>query len=164
MALDTAGDANAITGNITGFINTKANASNSYIDNISAILDAGFQKATPTEANVDISPPAGSLLIVVGAAGTMPEVIGQACADYWVKAIAPASPQHQLSISKVVNDAAKIAAPIAANLRALPGRGYLLPSYFDFVNAIHKEVKAIIWKVTEKDALGIASTYPVKVT
>jgi len=141
MALDTIADALAITNDITALKNSNGQASNSYINNIAAILDAGFQRAVPTKPNVDISPPAGTLLIPfqIGTNNMMPEIIGKACADYWKLAI------KEIIVASVINDAGKIAAPIALNIRALFNRGFLYPSYFDFVNAIHTEVLTIKW-------------------
>ena len=151
MPLDTSGDALAISNDIGNFKSADPVATVSYLANIETILDAGFQKGTPTMGNVDITPPAGTFKIPYqGVPNTMmPEIIGQACADYWALAIAPKSPQVKSMIKSVVNDAAKIAAPIAANIRSLFARGYLNPTYFDFVNAIHKEVLTIKWTVVE---------------
>lgn len=126
---------------------------------LSKALDSRFQLATVSQANVDITIAAGTLMIPysVGTRPMMPEIIGQHCADYWARAIAPGSAQSLSMISSVVNDAAKIAAPIALNLRAVVGVQTGLPAYEDFLNAIYKEVLTIQWQVVE-------TTPPVKST
>lgn len=126
---------------------------------ISKALDKQFQLGTVSQANVDITPPAGTLMIPysVGTRPMMPEIIGQHCADYWALAIAPGTAQSLSLISSVKNDAAKIAAPIALNLRAMYVNRKATVPYVDFITAIYKEVLTIKWTVVE-------TTPPVKAT
>jgi len=148
MSLNTSGDAGAISDAMIGFKSPDPDAGFSMVPVISKILDDGFQAGSVSLPNVDISPPAGSFMLPCTSGQDMPELIGAECARYWSAAIGPGSPVSCSSIT-VSNDAAKIASPIAGNLRSLFGTGYLTPNYFDFVNAIHKEVKTIIWTVAE---------------
>ena len=56
-------------------------------------------------------------------------------------------------IVSVTNDAMKIALPIANNLLSATGKtAESKPLYFDFVEAIYKEVRTIIWTITELKA------------
>jgi len=162
MALDTSGDATKILKTLNDFIAAGSTPGVSTLVVIAQILDTGFQLATPSETNVDISPPAGSLKFPPVFGKQLLINIGLECARYWSAAKAPGSPVSRSSIS-LSNDAAKIAAPITANLTALCYGGYQTPYYFNFVDAIHKEVKTVVWKVTESNALG-STNYVVTVT
>lgn len=150
MSLNTAGDAEAINTEYQKLLLAGGGLGNdrAFLDTLQSILDIGFQKATPTIGDVDISPPAGTLFIPLGTPYEMPMNIGQACADYWVKAIGFGEPEED-HIDNIINDAAKIAAPIVSKIMHLSNSG--TPYYFKFVDVIHTEVKTIIWTVTEKD-------------
>ncbi|MDQ6990757.1 MAG: hypothetical protein Q9M11_03395 [Mariprofundaceae bacterium] len=152
MGLSATTDATAINKYISGLTTDSV----LFIDNISTILDTGFQAAVPSLLNLDISPAAGTLALPHPSGGnsTMPELIGKACADYWQLAIGKGAPQHKAAVTGVSNDASKIAAPIALSIRGLATGGYLVPSYTDFVTVIHNEVLTIKWTVNEADGSG----------
>ena len=166
MSLNTSADASAIANAYETLKGTfPVNPSRQLLDVIQSILDAGFQAATPSLGNFDITPPAGSLFIPLSSPEAMSESIGNACSEYWLKTIVPKTPESCKSISSVVNDAAKIAAPIAANLQSLSGMtAPSTPSFFKFVDAIHKEVKTIIWTIQESDSTGCSTTLTGVVT
>ena len=126
---------------------------------LSKALDTQFQLGKVSQANVDITVAAGTLMIPYSVATRpmMPEIIGQHCADYWKAAIGPDTAQSLSMISSVTNDAAKIAAPIATSLRAVLASPVSTVPYVDFITAIYTEVLKIKWKVVE-------TTPPVKST
>ena len=139
----------------------------SGFDNSSAIetiIDADFQLATPSMASVVLAPPAGTFRLPRSTSMSNPMAIGLECARYWSLAIAPGAPQVHSSVDSVVNDASKIASPIANNLITLSGGMTMLtPSYVEFVDCIYREVKTIIWTVVESSSTS-STTYPVTVS
>jgi len=160
MSLDTSGDAKKIGDFATGFIaNNPPNPNREILDVVQTVLDNGFQVATKSGENFDITPPAGSLFINLVSGDTMPDEIGRACAEYWSKAIAIGAPEVcQDEVVSVSNDAGKIAAPIASGLRALGDAVPKTPIYFDFVNVIHTNVKTIVWTIVEDNKDGSCSS------
>jgi len=124
---------------------------------LSSVLDIGFQNGVLSDTNVDIATVAGTLDIPFqgGNNYNMPEIIGSSCADYWVAAVSKGTPTHLANVDSVINDAAKIAVPIANNIRALIGSNNSIPPYYNFINAILKEVLTINWTV--KESLPITS-------
>jgi len=122
-----------------------------YLDFLQSKLDEGFQEAEESLSNFLITPPAGTLYINQISVYQMPEEIGRACAEYWVKAIGEGSPEST-SIKSVTNDAAKIADPIASELRSLRHMTRLdRPYYYKFVEIIYRNVKTIEWTIEEED-------------
>ena len=121
-----------------------------FLKILSKSLDEGFQEASISLENVDISPPFGSLNIPDGIYEQLAINIGLSCAGYWSKAIAPGTPQSCSSITSVTNDAGKIAAPIAAGIMSLCGSSEeITPHYEKFVKIIFDQVKTISWVITE---------------
>lgn len=121
---------------------------------MSSIIDDGFQQATPSAPNIDITAPAGTLMFeAVGDSGMAAE-IGTKCAAYWAAAITPTgTPVSCSSIASVSNDAAKIADVISSGLMALTGSTEpLVPAYYDFVDVIYGAVQTIVWTITETGA------------
>lgn len=135
-------------------------------DTLSVIMDAGFQEATPTMSNVNITAPAGSLLFPLVGGSAMALAIGTECARYWSEAISTNGIPVAFPITSVSNDAAKIAQPIADGLMGETGAsGPVVPSYLNFVKIIYDEVRTIIWTVEETNpADGSTVSYTVNVT
>lgn len=137
---------------------------------IANVLDSGFQQATKSNPNIDISPPAGSLqfdLIGVSIDNySYAYEIGNKCALYWSKTITPTgSPVSCGSISSVTNDAMKIAPIIAQGLIGLGGSKVPVePYYYNFVNVIYSAVKTIVWTVSESDGSGCSATITTTVS
>jgi len=140
------------------------NISRHYLDFLQSKLDKGFQEATESLKNFIISPPAGSLYINQIDPHYMPEEIGRACAEYWVKAIGFGKPEACNNIDSVINDAAKIANPIAQELRTLRYMKSLSrPYYYKFVEIIYRNIKTIIWTIEESDS-DCGSTFTGNIT
>lgn len=139
--------------------NFSLNPGRELLDIIQDTIDDGFQEAKPSLNNFDITSPAGSLFIPMSSGVDMANLIGKACADYWSKAITPKIPVSCRSIISVVNDASKIEIPITKNLKTLSGKTEILkPLYYNFIDAIYKEVKTIKWTIMEADGSGCSVT------
>lgn len=135
----------------------------SFLQTLSSILDADFQKATPTASNIDISTPAGSLNIVYTNSPDMAKVIGQHVAAYWAKTTQPSGGPVKDAIESVSNNASGIAGPIESGIRNLKsGNGSL--AYNDIVEVIFSNVKTIVWEITETDAGGVTHNLTANVT
>ena len=131
---------------------------------IESIIDADFQLATPSMDSVVLTPPAGTFRMPRNTSRDNPMVIGLECARYWSLAVGLGTPQILSKVDSVVNDADKIAAPIAANLISL-SEGKIMRSspYSEFIDCIYREVKKIIWTVTEASSTT-TTTYTVTVS
>ena len=138
---------------------------------ISIVLDKEFQKATRSNPNFLINPPAGSLDILsclkiyseVNIARNFAVCIGNKVAAYWAKAIGIGQACHRDYVNSVTNDAAKIASPIAKGLIELTYKKIQVPYWLDFANVIISNVKTIQWSVVEcTNGSGgiICTTYP----
>ena len=131
---------------------------------IETIMDADFQLGTPSMPSVLLAPPAGTFRLPRSTSMSNPMDIGLECARYWSLANDPGAPSVLSSIVGISNDASKIAGPIAANLTALSsGSTMLMPSYAEFIDCIYREVKTIIWSVTETSGPS-TTTYTVTVS
>ena len=149
---------------MTSFILSEPGPGFDNSSNIETIIDADFQLATPSMASVILTPPAGTFRLPRSTSMSNPMVIGLECARYWSLAIAPGAPQVLSSVTSVVNDASKIAGPITANLISLSGGMTMLtPPFSEFMDCIYREVKSIIWTVTETSSTS-STTYPVTVS
>ena len=146
-------------------INFLDNDPSSYLRYIASVLDAGFQQATRTNPNIDITPPAGSLSFDICAPQEMANEIATKCALYWAATITPSgSPVACAAIVSVSNDAMKIIQPIVSGLLAIGGsRVPIEPYHYRFVDVIYEAVKTIIWSVTEADGSGCNTTIQTKV-
>ena len=132
---------------------------------LNTILDAGFQQAIPTQLNVDITTPAGTLNIPYGSSYDMAKNIGVECARYWSDTIATTgAPQSCAGIDSISNTAGSIATIIETGLLALGTGVRRDPPYVDFVDVIYNAVKTIVWTVNESDALLCSATLTVTVT
>lgn len=144
-----------------GTTESRVISDNQFITKLEYYLDNAFQNATKSITSFDISPPAGSLHFplstseVRGNSFTFitPEAIGSECARYWSLAIAPGDPVSCQRVVSVINDAPKIAGPIATRIRAMmtaasTGINYE-PEYFNLVTIIYEEVSKINWTVVE---------------
>ena len=125
-----------------GNVALTASGSDFFLE-VTRIIDEGFQQALVKNGYVDISPPAGSLYFIPQPGLTLPRIIGIECARYWSEAIGLGT-----DALVVTNDADKIAVPIENNLLALPTRKYTLPAFEEFIEAIHVEVRTIVWDIT----------------
>ena len=137
------------------------------------ILDRNFQKAELEYVSVDITPPAGTLVLHLTENSLKydnttwhytPESIGQDVSNYWQKAIGLGdTDQCDDSVDTVENDAAKIAAPIASELRTLAeSKAGIGDFFYKFSEIIVRNVKTTIWTVTEDCSDGSSKTYPCK--
>lgn len=124
---------------------------------ISVAFDKEFQRATRSNPNFLISPPAGSLdihscLTIYPDANTARNFavcIGNKVAGYWAKAIGLGQPCHEDFVKAVTNDAHKIAMPIASGLISLMYKELQVPYWLDFANVIISNVRTIMWNVIE---------------
>ena len=137
------------------------------------ILDRNFQQGEVEYESVDITPPAGSLKLHLTENSLKydnttwhytPESIGKDIADYWVKAIGlGTNVMCDRHVKEVINDAAKIAAPIASELTALAKSQANVGNFFyKFSEIIVRNVKTTIWTETELCADGSDKTYTCK--
>jgi len=153
MSLDSNREALTLLSKYTGLKSTGGDTNpQNHLDFVASVIDAGFQMAVKTLSNIDITPPAGSLVFPFDSVIRNPYMIGEQCSEYWCKTITTSGAPDTLDgIVSVTNDASKIAIPIANNLLALTGRKGTesKPLYFEFVDAIYKEVRTIKWTVTE---------------
>jgi len=151
MSLNTTNDASLIATTMSNYALNNGLADGSLLAVIANLIDQGFQQSIPTLLNVDITPPAGTLVFNQVNSIAMATEIGNACATYWASAVGFGIPESGTlnTITSVTNDASKIATPIANNIINLIGIGELIPPYYHFVDAIHKEVRTIIWDVIE---------------
>lgn len=123
-------------------------------------VDAEFQKASKSNPNFDISPPAGSLNF--GFADTpmglnMCMNIAMGTMTYWAKAIVPASPAHLNVVIAVSNDAIAHALPLYNDILSIRTNNGL-DGASDFMLRIHSKimthVRNIKWTVVEMDSKG----------
>lgn len=144
-----------------------------YYDNaleigISGELDRGFQNATPSMGNVDISTEAGTLMITKKDNGVEQAYeIGTKIALYWASAIKPTgTPQGCRKIIAVANTALTIAEPIARDLLAFDHIANYSHDdhYLEFVKIIFKHIKTIVWTVAEGDSSPCGASFVVTVS
>ena len=157
MSLNSLATANLCNNNIQPLLLSKTEFA--FISMLETILDNAFQAATKSLTNFDITPPADTLHFPLtnlnGVKILTPENIGLTCANYWSLAIAKGSPEKCSGIDSVENDASKIAAPIASELRALCFRSITsmsTPYYFEFIDIIFRNVKTIVWTIKESSS------------
>jgi len=132
------------------------------------ILDQEFQSAEPTNPNIDITTPAGTLnfgdLRSVEPKSEVPWILAREIARYWSTTIEPTGePVSCDSIDSVENDAIKIIEPIATDLVNAIDRELHYPPFYDFFHIIFKHVREIIWTVKESDGGGCSETIETKV-
>ena len=157
MSLNSLATANLCNNNIQPLLLSKTEFA--FMAMLENILDNAFQASTKSLTNFDITPPAGTLhfplTLLNGVKILTPENIGSTCANYWSLAIAKGSPVSCNGIDSVINDASKIAAPIASELRALSYKSITsisTPYYFEFIDIIFRNVKTIVWTIKESDS------------
>ena len=134
-----------------------------WMDAFKTNYDNDANNGTFSEANVVMTPmPALLEFDNTGSTCSGPNMMAAKIAQYWAAQVTPGTPQHKTSITNVVNDAAKIEAPIQAYLC---GSTSVLstPHYEHLFLFIENQVKTIIWQVTEADGGGSA-TYPVTIS
>lgn len=115
-----------------------------FLDKLAEILDAGFQEATPTNPNIIITTPAGTLSF------TSKDDIGTGCQNYWMNTLETSGePVEESQIVSIVNTASTIGTIINNGINGL-GRSTISSEPFkDLVDVIFNAVKDIVWSVTE---------------
>lgn len=124
---------------------------------ITSVFDKEFQGATRSNPNFLIAPPAGTLNLNEclttytdsATARNFAICIGNKIANYWAKATGIGQACYDDYVDSVVNDAQKIASPIAKELLSLSYNNLQVPYWLDFANIIIGNVKTISWNVTE---------------
>lgn len=118
-------------------------------------VDAEFQKASKTNPNFDITPPAGSLDFSFADTPmglTMCMNIALGTMQYWAKAIAFGTAAHLDVVIAVTNDAMSHVIPLYNDILSIRTNS-ALDSYSVFMLRIHskimKHVRNITWYVTE---------------
>ena len=151
MGLNSSSVASALNAKLDDYIKSEPTTDNRiFLDYLQAELDKGFQQASVSMQNVDISTVAGSLFIPFTDVYNMSKDIATACTQYWVQAITPGIPQGCEAIVSVSNDASKIYSPIFNGLEAIAEKHEISEPYFqDMVDVIFNQVKTIMWIVVE---------------
>ena len=135
-----------------------------FFQKLAQIMDDEFQKATPSMTNVDITTPAGTLTYEEKSDPVEHATeIGTKTAAYWALTIMPTGTPTLVSIVSVVNTAASIAAPLAADILSL-GSTTETGTFQKLVDTIIKHVKTITWTVTELDPKSNPVVFTVTVS
>lgn len=124
----------------------------SFIDIWQKELDDEFQKATKSQQNFDITPPAGSLFIEFADTGfgkTMCLNIATAVMVYWSKAISLGAPAYLDVVIAVSNDAITHIMPLYNDILSIRTTGEISDYFMKIHETIIKHVKNIKWMVTE---------------
>lgn len=127
-------------------------------------MDVEFQKATPSQTNVDITTPAGTLTyeeqddVVQNA-----YEIGTKTAAYWALTIMPTGIPVVGTITTVTNTAMSIASPLAQEILSIASNEQT-GTFKKIVDVIIKHVKTITWTVIELDKEQKPVTFTVTVS
>ncbi|RLF08146.1 MAG: hypothetical protein DRJ64_01660 [Thermoprotei archaeon] len=128
-------------------------AQSEFLDNMASYLDTEFQNGITTLGNVDITTVAGTLdFSDIDDVDVMNNAyrIANSVKNYWAATIEPSgAPESCSSITSVVNDASKIVVPLTADILNIYGNNLESNYYYEFYNAIIRNVKTIIWNVSE---------------
>ena len=129
-------------------------------------MDDEFQKAIPTETNVFIKTPAGTLNFGdnYGKQSYISD-IANGVYNYWKQTIEPSgSPVSCASISEVTNDAEIVIPIIISGLTNMANPNKVSnPPYLEFCKVITNAVREIKWTVVE-DCIVKDTTFTVHVT
>lgn len=154
------------------FCTSKTNDPQSYVERAfldiwQKILDSEFQKASQSNKNFLITPPAGSLFFAFSNDGeTMAKNIAIGVCTYWSKAIGKGENAYLDKVTDVQNDAMLHVGPLTADILSI--RTNKLASQDQYFKLIHDKIISHItsmkWIVSEIDfSTGSTTQYPEKV-